>query len=97
MAKANMGMTSSPTIVYEEIDNTPKLNIVTKQIWVDGEGWVLTKFYNIPNLVRISVVSPLERWCMDNLGEPKYLGKWFKVSQTIILDDKSYMLWLLMK
>ena len=56
-----MGMTSSPTITYyeEDEDDTPRLNIVTKKIWVDGQGWVLTKFYNIPNLVRISVVSPL--------------------------------------
>jgi len=97
MAQTSMGMISPTPIIWHEEDNTPKLNIVTKQLWVDGEGWVPTKFYNIPNLGRISNISPLERWCIDNLGEPKYLGKWFKGSQTIILDDKSYMLWLLTK
>ena len=106
MAKTNLGMTapfynqmnmSNHSIEYEEMDNTPKIKVVNKQIWVDGQGWVPTKFYNIPNLNRISNISELERWCMDNLGKPKYLGKWFKVSQTIVLDEKTYMLWLLVK
>lgn len=106
MAQTNLGMThpfytqqnmTNPSIVYEEVDNTPTIKVVTKQIWVDGQGWVPTKFYNIPNIGRISNVSELERWCMDTLGKPKYLSKWFKVSQTIVLDEKTYMLWLLVK
>ena len=73
MAKTNLGMTapfynqmnmSNHSIEYEEMDNTPKIKVVNKQIWVDGQGWVPTKFYNIPNLNRVSNVSELERWCL---------------------------------
>lgn len=79
------------------VDNTPKLNIVTKQVWVDGEGWVTTKFYHVPNLGGQLSTTQLERWCIDNFGEPKYLGKWSKLAESIVLDDKSYMLWMLTK
>ncbi len=82
------------TYENEIIDMVPQTQKVKKKIAINGE-WEDRTFIRIPVGSERMGLSELEVWCRKRLGEPKYLGEWFKVSGYIVLDEKTYVFWKL--
>jgi hypothetical protein len=91
MVQTNMGLRP---VAEEIIDVVPQTQKVKKKIAVDGV-WEDRTFIRIPIGPERMGPGELEVWCRKRLGEPKYLGPWFKVSGYIVLDEKTYMYWKL--
>jgi len=94
MVQAKMGLAP-----YREeiVDMVPETQKIKKKIQV-GNEWEDRVFIRIPvhGTDRLTNgTSKLETWCRERLGEPKYLGEWFKVSGYIVLDEKTYVWWRL--
>ena len=91
MVQTNMGLA---TYQDQIIDVVPQTQKVKKKIAVDGV-FEDRMFIRIPIGPERVVPGELEKWCRERLGNPKYLGEWFKVSGYIILDEKTYTYWTL--
>ncbi len=91
MVQTSMGLT---TYQDEIIDVVPMTQKIKKKIAVDGV-WEDRLFIRIPIGPERYGAGELEKWCLERLGKPKYLGEWFKVSGYIILDEKTYVFWKL--
>jgi hypothetical protein len=91
MVQTNMGLA---TYQDQIIDVVPQTQKVKKKIAVNGV-FEDRLFIRIPIGPERMVPGELEKWCRERLGNPKYLGEWFKVSGYIILDEKTYTYWKL--
>ena len=78
----------------EIIDVVPQTQKIKKKIAVDGV-WEDRLFIRIPIGPERYGPGYLEKWCLERLSKPKYLGEWFKVPGYIILDEKTYVFWKL--
>lgn len=78
----------------EIIDIVPQTQKIKKKVSVNGE-WEDRTFIRIPIGPERMPPGELEKWCRERLGEPKYMGEWFKVSGYIVLDEKTYVFWKL--
>lgn len=87
-----MGMNFAP---YEErieiVDyEPPDLQKIKKKIFNESDQqWHEVIFIKIPH------THEIEEWCQKNYGKPQYLGKWFKVTTYIVLQDIVYTHWKL--
>jgi len=91
MVQTSLGMRSYQD---EIIDIAPQAQKIKKKIAVDGV-WEDRLFIRIPVGPDRMGPGDLEKWCLERLSKPKYLGEWFKVSGYIILDEKTYVFWKL--
>jgi len=91
MVQSNMGIVQ---IITDQIPQTQKIK---KKIQING-NWEEVQFIRIPvwgtdRLVKGS--SELEKWCYEHYSDPVYLGRWYKISGHIILDERTYVHWKL--
>lgn len=82
---------------YEIIDAVPTTQVV-KKIVLKNNIWETVTFIRIPvhgvdRLYKGS--SDIEQWCYKHYGNPTYLGSWCKVTNHIIMEDKTYVHWKL--
>lgn len=91
MVQSNMGIRAP--FDYE----IPKEHKIKKKIQING-NWEDMQFIRMPVAGTDRLTkgkSDLEKWCYEHYGEPKYLGRWCKVSGYIILDERTYVHWKL--
>jgi len=82
---------------YNIIDSVPVEQKIKKKIQINGKMEDMV-FIRIPvkDIDRLTKgKSNIELWCYEHYGEPRYLGRWFKVTGYIILDDRTYVHWKL--
>ena len=92
MVQTNMGLIEYQDEIIYAVPQTQKIK---KKIAVDGGVFEDRMFIRIPIGPERMVPGELEKWCRERLGNPKYLGEWFKISGYIILDEKTYVFWKL--
>ena len=91
MVQANMGLRPYQDDIIDVVPQTQKIKkkIAVNDVWED------IMFIRIPIGPDSRGPSELEKWCRERLGNPEYLGKWFKIAGYIILDEKTYVFWKL--
>jgi hypothetical protein len=89
MVQAKMGLRP---LAEEIIDVEPNnFHKTKKKIWQNNE-WVDKTFIRLlPHDHNKYGGSEMEKWCHEHYGAPKFQGAWFKASNYILMDEKTYV------